>query len=58
MVSNKRALNQIPTSAPILVPVPPSTVPFAISEANFCRYCGAENKTDADFCEKCGKKIG
>jgi len=24
----------------------------------FCRYCGAENKTDANFCEKCGKKIG
>lgn len=24
----------------------------------FCRYCGAENKADAVFCEKCGKKIG
>lgn len=23
----------------------------------FCRHCGAENKTDATFCEKCGKKI-
>ncbi len=23
----------------------------------FCRYCGVENKTDAVFCEKCGKKI-
>jgi len=23
----------------------------------FCRYCGAENKGDAVFCEKCGKKI-
>jgi len=26
--------------------------------AHFCRYCGAENKDDAVFCEKCGKKIG
>jgi len=23
----------------------------------FCRYCGAQNKTDAVFCESCGKKI-
>jgi len=23
----------------------------------FCRYCGAENKSDAVFCEKCGKKL-
>ncbi len=23
----------------------------------FCRYCGMENKSDAVFCEKCGKKI-
>jgi ribosomal protein L40E len=23
----------------------------------FCRYCGAENKADAIFCDKCGKKI-
>lgn len=22
----------------------------------FCRYCGTENKSDAVFCEKCGKK--
>jgi hypothetical protein len=26
-------------------------------EKRFCRYCGAENKTDALFCEKCGKNI-
>lgn len=31
---------------------PPET-----KEKRFCRYCGAENKTDATFCEKCGKKI-
>lgn len=23
----------------------------------FCRYCGAENKLDAAFCERCGKKL-
>ena len=23
----------------------------------FCRYCGAGNKIDAAFCERCGKKI-
>lgn len=26
-------------------------------EKKFCRYCGTENKTDAVFCEKCGKKL-
>ena len=26
-------------------------------EKKFCRYCGTENKSDAAFCEKCGKKI-
>jgi ribosomal protein L40E len=26
-------------------------------EKKFCRYCGTENKKDAVFCEKCGKKI-
>lgn len=24
----------------------------------FCRYCGAEQKSDSVYCEKCGKKIG
>ena len=23
----------------------------------YCRFCGAENKRDAVFCEKCGKQI-
>ena len=27
------------------------------SKRNLCKYCGAENITDAAFCEKCGKKI-
>lgn len=34
------------------------TVERAGSEMFFCRYCGTQNKTDAIFCEKCGKKIG
>jgi ribosomal protein L40E len=28
-----------------------------IAETKFCRYCGALNKADAVFCEKCGKSI-
>lgn len=53
----KQYLKQIPSPSP--VPVPPPPVDVATSEEKkFCRYCGAENKTDADFCEKCGKKIG
>ena len=27
------------------------------SEKVYCIYCGAENATDAIFCQKCGKKI-
>lgn len=27
-------------------------------EKKFCQYCGAENKVQAAFCSKCGKKIG
>ena len=23
----------------------------------FCRYCGKENKSDAVYCERCGKKV-
>jgi uncharacterized membrane protein YvbJ len=23
----------------------------------YCRYCGKENKSDAVFCEKCGKQL-
>jgi hypothetical protein len=24
---------------------------------SYCKYCGAENKTDAVLCEKCGKQL-
>jgi hypothetical protein len=44
-------------STPTLPPPPPPSL-FEPSEKKFCRYCGNENKTDAVFCEKCGKKIG
>jgi len=33
----------------------PATYPFVGKQ--YCRYCGAENKNDAYFCEKCGKMI-
>lgn len=36
-------------------PSPPSSNPSAPSEKRYCRYCGAEGKTDAVYCEKCGK---
>jgi hypothetical protein len=48
-------------------PPPPQPQPLAspqvapstqVAETKFCRYCGYGNKTDAAFCEKCGKKIG
>ncbi len=61
----KQYLNKMPTPivpappTPSVLPVPPSPEPVATTEGKrFCRYCGAENKTDAVFCEKCGKKIG
>jgi hypothetical protein len=33
----------------------PAASPFV--GKRYCRYCGAENKNDAYFCEKCGKMI-
>jgi len=52
---------------PMHPPQPPQPQPLAspqvvpskqIAEAKFCRYCGEGNRTDAVFCERCGKKIG
>jgi hypothetical protein len=34
----------------------PATLPSSVG-AKYCRYCGAENKNDATYCEKCGKNI-
>ncbi len=36
---------------------PPPTAPVVTAERRFCQYCGVENRTDAVFCQKCGKKI-
>ena len=31
---------------------------FSVTEGKkFCQYCGTQNKSDASFCQKCGKKI-
>ncbi len=39
-------------------PVLPKEVNQTKDDAKFyCRYCGAENKTDTVFCEKCGKDL-
>ena len=52
----RQVATQLPPSP---IPVPPPSVPVAPSgERKFCRFCGGENKTDAIFCEKCGKRIG
>ena len=36
---------------------PPETLLTETSGIRFCRHCGSENKDDALFCERCGKKI-
>jgi len=55
----KQYLKGIPPSQPasVLPPPPPPSLVATPEEKKFCRYCGTENKTDAIFCEKCGKKI-
>jgi uncharacterized membrane protein len=50
--SIKTPTTQLPTTTPPSVPTAPVSV-----EKKYCRYCGTENKSDAIFCEKCGKKI-
>lgn len=40
-----------------LPPVARPQTPAAPAEKIFCQYCGTENKSDAVFCKKCGKKI-
>lgn len=35
--------------------LPPSIM---ITAKKYCRYCGSENKSDASYCEKCGKSLG
>lgn len=64
----RQYLKQIPTPPPTKMPIPPTPSTLSVppppepavmsEEKKFCRYCGEENKTDAIFCERCGKKIG
>jgi hypothetical protein len=44
------ALLQIGFSKPPMPPPP-------LSHVTFCPYCGMQNKHDAVFCSKCGKRI-
>jgi len=37
------------------LPPPPPLMSAPIQK--YCRYCGSENKSDATFCEKCGRQI-
>ena len=40
------------------LPTPAPTPAFSTTEEiRFCQYCGAQNKLDSTFCQKCGKKI-
>lgn len=51
-------LPPIPMPPPFTSPTPTQPVPeVKPQEKKFCPYCGAEQKPDAAFCEKCGKKI-
>lgn len=57
----RQYLNQTVTPLTVQEPVPSPPIELyheEPEEMKFCRYCGAETKTDAVFCEKCGKKIG
>jgi hypothetical protein len=49
----------IPSEVPNTTPPSPPSFEFRVSSSSkkYCRYCGSENKTDAIFCEKCGKII-
>lgn len=50
--SIKTPTTQLPAAAP-----PPATPAPVSVEKKFCQYCGTENKIDANFCKKCGKKL-
>jgi len=35
----------------------PEETQVPVSDVKYCRYCGAENKPDAVYCEACGREI-
>ena len=45
---------KMPTKPPAPTRAP---APEAYEEKRFCQYCGAQIRSDAAFCPKCGKKI-
>jgi vacuolar-type H+-ATPase subunit I/STV1 len=42
---------------PLHASPPPPQIATTTEERKYCRYCGTENKSDAVFCEKCGKSL-
>jgi len=48
------AIKTLPAPLP---PLAPPQAPTAPTEKIYCQYCGTQNKSDAVFCKKCGKKI-
>ena len=48
------AIKTLPAPLP---PLAPAQAPAAPTERIYCQYCGTQNKSDAVFCKKCGKKI-
>jgi hypothetical protein len=48
---------RVPLQPSARVPVMEKAPPPPSMRQKYCSFCGAENKSDAIFCERCGKKI-
>jgi hypothetical protein len=42
----------------VRIPTTPMPAPQPFTGMKYCRFCGSENKTDASYCEECGKALG
>ncbi|NIO38353.1 DUF996 domain-containing protein [Candidatus Bathyarchaeota archaeon] len=51
------AIKTLPTPLPPLAPPQAPSAPAAPTERIYCQYCGTQNKSDAVFCKKCGRKM-